>query len=607
MKIQKQDAYYGSVLAQIIEHDVATIRNIKSKLGLYEINGNKRILIKYATERTNDNNGAWRFTFSDDDLDELKHCQFSVLVCGNHTNEGTVCLLSTEDLDELLDENAKWIAVDYSDNSQITVTSSQGNLNHKVAHNAFPKNLFVDEKPEDDGWYYGLVLQKIADYPYFTTINKFTTQEGVYKIDDNQILIKYLKAEDENGEWRFEFDAADFENLSPFDWGVVLVLGRHAICLLTWQDLDTVLNIRNNRPKWINVKCVDIRGRPMMKVTGSRGHGTRYTTTVAYDAFPKNLIGSVTRVEEEFAFPAFSVLNFYNNNHRLLFTSTDRKLDLADFFLRIREDDDGIKTVNLGLSTISPLWETWNEDNLSKIEKIIRDDLEYDYDFVEINRKTYKVNSVNPQERYCSSEFEWTLKISDLPFEDDLEIEVAEQNFEEIIIDKFSVNYQRAMSLTRNNIVIDKKLIESYEWNSPKKRKGHINEIKKIVSEKSVYYDQFKLLQKILVEYIPLIENISVKYQEELMVWLFQVFGCLIEIDETINNYELGELNRLTNPMDDVCFEVSDMLQYMLYEHPNFEYTDSIVVGGKLFLALEEKWNKLTSKLEDVSAILQPE
>jgi hypothetical protein len=591
MKIQKQDTYYGSVLSQIIEHDVATIRNIKSKLGLYEINGNTRILIKYATERTNDGNGVWRFTFSDDDLDELRYCQFSVLVCGNYTNEGTVCLLSTEDLDELLDENAKWIAVDYSDNSQITVMSSQGNLHHKVAHNAFPKNLFMDENPEDDSWYYGLVLEKIAKYPYFTIINKVATKEGVYQIDDKKILIKYLAIE--NNGWLFEFDEDDFENIDY----VVLVLGKVAICLLTPSEIQQLNTVRKT---WIAIDKID---DVSMRVCGSRKK--QKALNVLQDSFPKDMFETPNR---DYSFPPFSVLNFYNKNHNLLFTSTDRKLDLADFFWRIREDDDGIKTVNLGLSTISPLWEIWNEDNLLKIEKIIRDDLEYDYDFVEINRKTYKVNSVNPQERYCSSEFEWTLKISDLPLEDNSQIEIAEQNFEEVIIDKFFVEFQPAMLFTRNDIVINKKLIESYEWNSPKKRKGYSNEIKNIVLEKSIYYDQFKLLQKNLVEYIPVIENIGMEYRESLMMWLFQVFGFLIEIDETINNYELGELNRpLNNSVDEVCEEVSDILQGMLYDCPTFEYTDDVAVGDKLFLALEKKWEKLTSQIEDISAVLHPE
>jgi hypothetical protein len=70
MKIQEQDFYFGCALAQIADHVAAstTVTKIEGKTGLYEINGDRQILIKYSTVEGNE----WAFTFPKDEIATLK-------------------------------------------------------------------------------------------------------------------------------------------------------------------------------------------------------------------------------------------------------------------------------------------------------------------------------------------------------------------------------------------------------------------------------------------------------------------------------------------------------------------------------------------------------
>ena len=115
------------------------------------------------------------------------------------------------------------------------------------------------------------------------------------------------------------------------------------------------------------------------------------------------------------------------------------------------------------------------------------------------------------------------------------------------------------------------------------------------------------MLQEILITYIPLIEKVSAKYQRNLIEWLFQVFGSLIEIDETINNYELRKLEKELrfSSIEDVFFEVSRTLYGLLDDRPPVEYIDDIVMDDELSKELQNEWEKLTGRIESVAATLQ--
>jgi hypothetical protein len=144
MKIKDKDFYYGVVLTQIAEYPTfTTINKLGVKDGLYQITDERLILIKYSKA----DEGEWRFTFRKDDFNENSHLFwgfFIILVCG----ESTICLLSSNDIGELVDtstEALQWISVNYPDGGQMRVKGSLGDLSHTVAHNAFPKELFDEE------------------------------------------------------------------------------------------------------------------------------------------------------------------------------------------------------------------------------------------------------------------------------------------------------------------------------------------------------------------------------------------------------------------------------------------------------------------------------
>lgn len=69
MRIQQQDFYYGCVLAQITAYAGTThITKLEAAKGLYEIDGDRQILIKYSTAEGSE----WRFSFSRNEIANLK-------------------------------------------------------------------------------------------------------------------------------------------------------------------------------------------------------------------------------------------------------------------------------------------------------------------------------------------------------------------------------------------------------------------------------------------------------------------------------------------------------------------------------------------------------
>ena len=185
MKIRDRDFYYGVVLAQIAEYPIFTsINKTTRKDGLYQINEDKHILIKYSISVENE----WRFTFRKSDLDELydtlrlhDDC-YVILVC----SERTICLLTSEDIEEILELDAdtnrsQWISVSCADGRQMKVKGSRGDLSHAVAHNSFPTKLFPEIK-EDFAW------------PPFSRLNFYRRSPVKIKSAQSQQLI--LSSED---------------------------------------------------------------------------------------------------------------------------------------------------------------------------------------------------------------------------------------------------------------------------------------------------------------------------------------------------------------------------------------------------------------------------
>jgi hypothetical protein len=176
MKIKDKDFYYGVVLAQIAEYpEFTSINKIFEKDGLYQINDDKRILIKFSTkEDCND----WRFSFRKDDFkDQYDYEQFTVLVCAGYT----ICILSSNEIEEVLNTRSKsiqWISVSYPENGQMRVKGSSGILQHTVPHNAFPRKMFVDITKE---------MEKYA-WPPLSKLKFYKQPPELFLSSENRIL-----------------------------------------------------------------------------------------------------------------------------------------------------------------------------------------------------------------------------------------------------------------------------------------------------------------------------------------------------------------------------------------------------------------------------------
>ena len=144
MKIQEKDWFHGSALTQISEHESFTALNKASeKYGHYQVNHNKRVLLKYSSAK----DGPWQFTFQPDDVDIITDdinvgLEFFIcLVCGYDT----ICILDEDEIGVVLDleaDNAQWIRVEYPSGGSMRAKGSEGELDHTVPHNTFPSKLF---------------------------------------------------------------------------------------------------------------------------------------------------------------------------------------------------------------------------------------------------------------------------------------------------------------------------------------------------------------------------------------------------------------------------------------------------------------------------------
>lgn len=251
--------------------------------------------------------------------------------------------------------------------------------------------------------YYGIALTQIVEYPTFTSINKISGKDGLFLINDyKRILIKYSTSEDDK--WRFTFIKDDLITTLFYEKYYVLVCGLQAVCILTYDDVAEILKIDSEKSQWVNV---ELSGKGRMRVWGAFGE---LSHKVSNSDFPQNIFGD-GRHEEEYLWPPLSRINLYYNEPNLIYSSTERTLDLADD-LAYNVDEDYSRTVIFGLSTLSSLWTKWDDLNLEKIEERIRYQFEFDGYEVDIERIT------EDYELPGHKEFLWRLHIS-LSLEDE--------------------------------------------------------------------------------------------------------------------------------------------------------------------------------------------
>ncbi|VWC75693.1 hypothetical protein [Burkholderia lata] len=181
MKLKVGDFYYGAALAQIAAYPVLShVHSVGGKDGYYQINGDKLLLIKYATA----NRGAWRFTFRPDDLVDLAwsadYIVWLVLVCGGET----VCLLNEDEVKEVVNcesTDNQWISVESSNGRSMKVAGSAGPLRRRIRHNAFPRDLFNDGRESNKySWPPLSRLQFYTTWPYIVR----TTEDPFFDLSD---------------------------------------------------------------------------------------------------------------------------------------------------------------------------------------------------------------------------------------------------------------------------------------------------------------------------------------------------------------------------------------------------------------------------------------
>jgi hypothetical protein len=147
MKIQEKDFFHGAALTQIVEHpSFKALNKVDKKYGHYQINDDKRILLKYRSRRK----GPWNFILEEKDINTLiediasNQESFLCLVCG----ETTICILTTNQYQELIDTSMKTsqrITVESPPRSRIKVKSQLCRLGKLVKHNSFPNIIFKSD------------------------------------------------------------------------------------------------------------------------------------------------------------------------------------------------------------------------------------------------------------------------------------------------------------------------------------------------------------------------------------------------------------------------------------------------------------------------------
>ena len=104
----------------------------------------------------------------------------------------------------------------------------------------------------------------------------------------------------------------------------------------------------------------------------------------------------------KFLWPERARLTFSDARGKVYFTTTDRKLDLSDSLMHMRN----YRTVYLSISTSSPNWQAWSAERV----QVIEDRIHYHLEFVGFRVAVFRLDI--PSEQYlCTLEFRWMLSI----------------------------------------------------------------------------------------------------------------------------------------------------------------------------------------------------
>lgn len=101
--------------------------------------------------------------------------------------------------------------------------------------------------------------------------------------------------------------------------------------------------------------------------------------------------------------PPNSRVSFYNGRGERLWQASAYRYDLAENLMF--GWDKASRQIHFGFSTKNKHWTEWNEENISLIETVIRDDFAYDGYRVNITRTSANIGAK------CSDEFVWKLII----------------------------------------------------------------------------------------------------------------------------------------------------------------------------------------------------
>ena len=142
-------------------------------------------------------------------------------------------------------------------------------------------------QPKD--FFHGAALTQIVEHQSFTALNKADDKYGHYLINANiRLLVKYSSPSD--SPWQFTFNASDLKSISEdvavdgIEFFACLVCGTETVCLLTKQQLSSVIDVYTEDAQWIRVQ-VPSAGMSM-RVKGSTA---MLDKTIAHNAFPKGL------------------------------------------------------------------------------------------------------------------------------------------------------------------------------------------------------------------------------------------------------------------------------------------------------------------------------
>jgi hypothetical protein len=69
MKIQEKDLFHGAALTQIVEHEsFKALNKADEKYGHYQVNHDRRLLVKHSKATSNTGTQTWSFSFKPDDI-----------------------------------------------------------------------------------------------------------------------------------------------------------------------------------------------------------------------------------------------------------------------------------------------------------------------------------------------------------------------------------------------------------------------------------------------------------------------------------------------------------------------------------------------------------